>query len=544
MSNIAVNWKPNHQKTKTISTTATPLVNSHYLIVTVPQYATAASRLAEWKRMLGFDVDIVARNNWIYDSVKAVVNNYYQQKNTEYLTIIGWNNDVPGFLMTRPPSHVTDFFYGTGDTLQSYSQPNIFRGRLLVSSAEEAEVVVNKIINYERNPPIDEDFYNTGINCAFFEDDNHVGIEEYAYTYTSELIRNRMLMLGKAVHRVYKADSESYPKYWSSNYANGEEIPDSLQRPYYAWDGNASQINNLINNKSFYVLCRDHGGSTYWLWPHYDTSDIDNLENGAYQPVVFSVCCSTGHFDIENCFCKVMLSKSNAGCVGIFGASEINDTRADDILAKGMFDAVWPSTDFFSQLPSPYGPSTVQTPTYRLGQILDQGLYRVRGAFRNSTLRLFHCFGDPAMMMHTETPTPFTNASVTRQNGTITVNTGGENATIVFYNTNTNVVNSFQGTSCTFADNSNIVVCISGHNKIPYIDPGENSNTIYLQNETLTQGGVYQADYIKAGSNVTTTKPIGEINFLQGSYELIGNEIELYPGTTISTGASVEIKNN
>lgn len=239
-----------------------------------------------------------------------------------------------------------------------------------------------------------------------------------------------------------------------------------------------------------------------------------------------------------------MLSKSNAGCVGIFGASEINDTRADDILAKGMFDAVWPSTDFFSQLPSPYGPSTVQTPTYRLGQILDQGLYRVRGAFRNSTLRLFHCFGDPAMMMHTETPTPFTNASVTRQNGTITVNTGGEDGTIVFYNTNTNVVNSFQGTSCTFADNSNIVVCISGHNKIPYIDPGENSNTIYLQNETLTQGGVYQADYIKAGSNVTTTKPIGEINFLQGSYELIGNEIELHPGTTISTGASVEIKNN
>jgi lipopolysaccharide assembly outer membrane protein LptD (OstA) len=75
---------------------------------------------------------------------------------------------------------------------------------------------------------------------------------------------------------------------------------------------------------------------------------------------------------------------------------------------------------------------------------------------------------------------------------------------------------------------------------IPYIDAG----TLYIQNATLTNNTYYEAKTIKVGKNVTTTQAQGDVNFSQGSYKLIGDQVELHPGTTISLGTTVEIKNN
>ena len=73
-----------------------------------------------------------------------------------------------------------------------------------------------------------------------------------------------------------------------------------------------------------------------------------------------------------------------------------------------------------------------------------------------------------------------------------------------------------------------------------FIDAG----TLYIQNKTLTSSAYYEAKTIKVGNSVTTTQTQGDVNFTQGSHHLIGNQIELHPGTTISVGATVEIKNN
>ena len=211
-----------------------------------------------------------------------------------------------------------------------------------------------------------------------------------------------------------------------------------------------------------------------------------------------------------------------------------------------MFDAIWPSSALWPSIPNTNGINTsAPTPTFRLGQILDQGLRRVDEAYlgiNNTSTRytheLFHCFGDPSMMIYTNTPTPFQYASIVRQNGTISVNTGGETANITFYNRRTGVIETFYGTSKTYANDPEISVCISAHNKIPYIDAG----TIYIQNATLTNNAYYEANTIKVGNNVTTTQIQGNVNFIQGSYKLSGDQVELHPGTTISLGATIEIK--
>lgn len=544
LNNIALNVSHDSLLKSRASTSLLP--NSHYLIITVPKYAEAANRLAEWKRALGFDVHLLSKSNWTTNKIRDTIRNAYN--NIEYLLILGGQSDVPAkHCGWDGVSHVTDLYYGC---LTTGYTPSIFRGRIPVKTSNEADIVINKIINYEKNPCTIPSMYNTGIHCAYFQNNSQSGYEDRRFTLTSEIIRNYMLQIGKTVHRIYYTPSNVNPTNWNNGtYANGEPIPNELHRPYFAWDGDSTDIINYINQKSFYMLYRDHGEIQEWSHPKFTVNNINSLNNGQAQPVVFSICCNTGAFNHNNCFCEAFLKKSHGGCSAIFGATESSLSGANDVLAEGMFDAIWPSSALWPSIPNTNGINTsAPTPTFRLGQILDQGLRRVDEAYLGTnkeyyskyTYELFHCFGDPSMMIYTDTPTPFYNASIVRQNGLINVNTGGTTATITYYNRRTGNVESYSGTTHTHTDDPEISVCISAHNKIPYIDAG----TLYIQNATLTNNTYYEAKTIKVGKNVTTTQTQGDVNFSQGSYKLIGDQIELHPGTTISLGTTVEINNN
>ena len=546
LNNIALNVSSNSpMKSRDLLSSASLLPNSHYLIITVPKYAEAANRLAEWKRTLGFDVHILSKSTWTTTQIKDTIKNAYSD--IEYLLIIGGQSDVPAKSSNLTSIHRTDLYYGC---LTTGYTPSIFRGRIPIRTSDEANIVINKIINYEKNPCTVPSMYNTGIHCAYFQDDSQSGYEDRRFTLTSERIRDYMLQIGKTVHRVYYAPFNVDPTNWNNGtYANGEPIPNELLRSYFTWDGDSTDIINYINQKSFYMLYRGHGGIYEWIHPQFTVNNINSLNNGHAQPVVFSICCKTGKFDEFNCFCETFLKKENGGCSAIFGATEDGWSGHDDVLAEGIFDAIWPSSALWPSIPNTNGINTnAPTPTFRLGQILDQGLRRVDEAYlgiglerrTQCTYELFHCFGDPSMMIYTDTPTPFSNASIVRQNGSIYVNTGGTAATITYYNRRTGIVESYSGTTHTHSDDPEISVCISAHNKIPYIDAG----TLYIQNATLTNNTYYEAKTIKVGNNVTTTQTQGDVNFSQGSYKLIGDQIELHPGTTISSGTTIEIKNN
>ena len=552
LNNIALNVPLSDAK----STVSTGYVSNKYLIVSVPKYAIAVNRFAEWKRTLGFDVQVAIQETWDTASVKTVVSNAYVANKIKYLLIFGGQNDVPALIRDKIFNsehhyHPTDLYYGCVSMQNSYT-PDIFRGRILVNTPEEAMVVVSKIIDYERNPVTDSDFYNTGVHCAYFQEDPlWTGYEGRRFVLTSERIRDRMLSIKDSIHRVYYTESTVNPTHWNKYiYANGEAIPVQLTKPTFAWDGGSSDISSHINQKAFYVCMRDHGEVDEWYRPHYTNSDIEDLHNGNHLPVVFSICCLTGRFTCNNCFCETFLKKNDGGCVAIYGATDVSLSGPNDVMAEGMFDAIWPSTSLHPQFGMINGTSysPTPTPTYRLGQILDQGLKRCDEAYFNTygawypryTSELFHCFGDPSMMIYTEVPQTFSCASITRQtNGTIFADTGGVLATITFYNRRTGEIVSYLGYSKSYQGNPETSVCISAHNMIPYIDAG----IIYIQNQTLADGGYFDAQKIMVGKNVTSTQTQGDVNFSQGDYHLVGEDVELHPGTTISIGSSLQIEN-
>ncbi|MBR6639010.1 MAG: hypothetical protein IKL35_01465 [Muribaculaceae bacterium] len=525
-----------------------------YLIVTTNKYLEVASRFAEWKKLLGFNVHISANDSWTSSSIKTTVANIYQEfPNLYYLLIIGDHEDVPGQFSGHYFTHYTDLYYGCFDGREDYT-PEIYRGRISVSTIEEANIVIDKIINYEQNPPLNPSFYNTGLNCSYFQDTNGDGYADRRFAQTSEDIRSYLISKGKIVERIYSTGENINPLYWNNGtYSNGESIPSELRKPTFAWDGNSSDIINSINNGRFYVLHRDHGSEIAWGDPYFDKSHINQLSNGELLPIVFSISCSTGEFKYssEPCFAETFLRKQNGGCVAIFGATEISFSGYNEALILGMFDAIWNNPGLRVQISPnyPMGEST-PTPTYRLGQILDQGFNRMKeiyasaGSFWNKYhSEIFHCFGDPSMRIYTSQPTEFSNVTINRVIGNVSVNLNGATADITFYDHRTGEVLCYRGSSASYPTRlpQFVSVCISDHNKIPYISYGNIPSHIYIQNETISTDKNYDAGLITIGTNVTDTKPTGDVIIQCGEITMSASEYVIHPNVSILSGAKVTL---
>lgn len=489
-----------------------------YLIISVDKYAEAVDRFAAWKELLGFRVHKVLKGSWNSDDVKAEVKKAYAENPAlYYMLIVGDHDDVPGQYMEHHADdgdfsvHYTDLYYGCMDG-EGDETPDIYRGRLSVSSPEEAATVVDKIIGYEKTPPTDAGFYERGVNCAdYLDNDNGVAdnYEDRRYVQTAEEIRAYMLGQGKDVERVYSTNYEITPKYWNRNYFSfGEPIPEDMLKPAFAWDGNEGDIRRAINSGVFYVLHRDHGLVDCWENPYFSVKHVDMLQNGDLLPVVFCVNCDNGAFQAD-CLAERFLRKQGGGAVAVIAASDISYSGYNDALACGLFDAIWPEPGLRPKFPgvNSLGGET-PAPTYELGQILDQAQVRVSETFgspdpsvssnekndsfcRIVTKEIYHCFGDPSLQIRTEMPAPFSGVSVTRGNGCVTVGNGGETARITFVNRRTGEVVSHIAPSAVYttADFEDVDVCVSGHNRIPYIDAGKLTGIESVQTDKAAADG-------------------------------------------------------
>lgn len=489
-----------------------------YLIISVDKYVEAVDRFAAWKELLGFRVHKVLKDGWNSDAVKAEVEKAYAENPAlYYLLIVGDHDDVPGQYMEHHADdgdfsvHYTDLYYGCMDG-ECDETPDIYRGRLSVSSPEEAATVVDKIIGYEKRPPTDAGFYERGVNCAdYLDNDNGVAddYEDRRYVQTAEEIRAYMLGQGKDVERVYSTNYEITPKYWNRNYFSfGEPIPEDMLKPAFAWDGNEGDIRRAINSGVFYVLHRDHGLVDCWENPYFSVKHVDMLQNGDLLPVVFCVNCDNGAFQAD-CLAERFLRKQGGGAVAVIAASDISYSGYNDALACGLFDAIWPEPGLRPKFPgvNSLGGET-PAPTYELGQILDQAQVRVSETFgspdpsvssnekndsfcRIVTKEIYHCFGDPSMQICTEMPAPFSGVSVTRGNGCVTVGNGGETARITFVNRRTGEVVSHIAPSAVYttADFEDVDVCVYGHNRIPYIDAGKLTGIESVQTDKAAADG-------------------------------------------------------
>ena len=401
--NTFENWKTYEQAAITV-TPIEPQSRENgcdYLLITHPNYYTQAKQLANWKHMKGLQTFLI--NVTDIGSTSSAIRSYIQ---TAYDT---WDPQ-PSFVLLFgdaehvPPNYVSsaasDLWYATVDGSDYF--PDIFIGRLSADSTSEADILVQKILNYEQSPPDLDSFYENVACAAYFQDDENNGYETRRFVRTSEEIRDYLLTEDYNVERIYVTESYINPTHYNDGYyGNGEPLPDELLRPTFPWDGDATDIINALEQGIIILNHRDHGGISGWGDPHFDTSHISTLTNGELLPIVFSINCLTGRFDGNECFCEAFVRKDNGGAVAAFGATRVSYSGYNDFLCLGFYDAIWPDLD-------PTLGST--TPIYHLGGVINYGktyMTQTWGdpwGYEELTFELFHVFGDPSMEPWTAVP--------------------------------------------------------------------------------------------------------------------------------------------
>jgi hypothetical protein len=444
-----------------------------YLIICDAAFQSAAETLAGWKRLTGFRTKVVTTNDT--GTTAAEIETYIDNSQQgwlpapAYVLLLGDAEYIPCFYELTHASDpdrqeglmqgkvASDRYYG--DTSED-GIADLFVGRLPVDTLAEAQIAVDRIINYERTPPdpvTNRNFYANFAAVAYFYDaEPGDGYADARYIATSEDICRYLEQAGYSGRRIYSHDAGVRPTHESEYYVfendqgGGQPLRDYLLSPDFAWDGSTADITNAIDAGVFLLSYRGHGsrlmrsipqGWWYpggWMQPEFQEHDVAALTNGALTPIVLSTTCMTGWFDNETddqaypmysggtavqmhqtdpdneSLCEQFILNRSGGAVGVIGATRVSYSGRNDRLVWGWMDAIWP--DFIEYHSGTYGDSTA---LYQMGPVFEYGKrymltkYSYIWDYTKTTIDEFVWFGDPAMEIWTGVPELLTAADVT-----------------------------------------------------------------------------------------------------------------------------------
>jgi len=228
--------------------------------------------------------------------------------------------------------------------------PDVVFARITANNYDQLEVMVTKALDYERNPPVNQHYYDTPITACGWQTERWFQI---CAESVGGFWKN---VLGKDVERINEIYSGTPGTTWSTaqntqtvvDYfgPNGLGYIPATPNMLGGWSGgNATAINNTINAGSFMMMHRDHGMETGWGEPSYTNSNINSLDNEDLI-WVFSINCLTGKYNWSNeCFTEKFHRHTknghNAGALGVTAASETSYSFVNDTYVWGMIDNMW-----------------------------------------------------------------------------------------------------------------------------------------------------------------------------------------------------------
>ncbi|HXR31107.1 MAG TPA: C25 family cysteine peptidase [Solirubrobacterales bacterium] len=373
------------------------------LVITNPATRTSADTFANARRAAGYRVSVVETGAAVgqIGTTAAEIQTYIRARLTaplcihpSYVTIVGDDELVPTFPGIN--GIVSDLQYSMRDDTDEL--PDVAVGRILGADEAQVAAAVAKIIGYETTAPGGAAFLNHASLAAQFQDTDDVGEvndgrEDRTFVQFAETVRKGLVKRGVTVDRIYEDSPTTEPK----KFNDGTDIPASLQKPTFPWDGDGADVTTAWNAGRFMIIHRDHGWSDGWGDPLFTTTEVEGLTNGALLPVLMSINCASARYDDdETSFVQQALVKPDGGAVGVFGDTRNSPSWHNSQIGLGFVDALLPSV-----LPSE-GPATNQ----RVGDALIHGKLRLAGLAppgsdgnTRNELYLWHYFGDPSMQM-------------------------------------------------------------------------------------------------------------------------------------------------
>lgn len=361
--------------------------NGKYLFIVPDAFESVLEPLLRWKEKLGYKTRVatLSETGPTADEIKNFIQDAYDywEIPPEYVVLVGDIDGtiaVPSFFVEGyyTPWDVSDHKYSLLEGQDYFS--DVFVGRLSARTQLELNTIISKIINYESNPIIDDNWQNKAMMLSYID-------EWYGYFSARETV---MAVREKLLDYEFTA-------------------VDTFISPYQS---GASVIANMINGGYTFLNYRGAGGPGYW-WgnygPLFDIYGIESLSNGFKLPMVTSITCGGGDFANSNypsCFGETWLkagSPSNPkGAIGFIGPSELDTkTPFNNTNDMGIYQGI------------------TQEGITRCGEMLLRGkmeLYNnypschAWGNSNNSDQFYFYVYnllGDPGLQVLTDTPEIF-----------------------------------------------------------------------------------------------------------------------------------------
>lgn len=398
-----------------------------YVILTLdnPTYTNWADSIAEFRRKQGistgvFTIADIPGGNTVA-SIESWVDNAYNTWTTPPAAVLiladydDGSNGISSQRYNHPYSgtYITDNKYAD---VNENDLPDIVFARITANNAAQLETMIKKGLDYERTPPTSADFYNHPISALGWQ-------TERWFQICSEAVRgfweNELGKQPVAINKVYDGTPGTT---WSTatntstvvNYFGASGLgylpaqPSDLGGNSYWNTGNSTAINNAINNGSFILQHRDHGGENGWGEPSYSNSNINSLNNTDLT-FIMSINCLTGRFDYSSesfaeKFHRHTSGGNPSGALGLIAATQVSYSFVNDTYVWGVYDNMW--TNFM--------PDNTANPTNRKimpgfanvagKNFLYQSNWPYNSSSKQITYRLFHMHGDAFLNLYSEVP--------------------------------------------------------------------------------------------------------------------------------------------
>lgn len=386
--------------------------------------------------------------------------------------------------------------------------------------------------------------------------------DEGRYAETVDELAAVLTDKGFVTNKVYCKESDEYPKYWYEDrvvgpidvrgtkvYLNkGKEIEESMRIPTFTWNYSASDIVDSFNSGSLFTLYRGHGNAEGWVKPLFKKGNIEQITDGTFSSIIFSIACSTGRYNwAEDSFAESLIKKTNNGPVAVIAAVSDTDTEINNQFAFGLLKSVW-SGSFNSKIDMSLNPNSVCDRT--MGGILLNGLAQVRYAnaggnqYKVSTFqKMYHIFGDPSMKFYSEPP-----RIVVPEVGVVTFIDSirytfrvpiTNKASVYNHATGKHLVFKYGG-SVSIRRGERLSICFTGENVRPAIWSNQNirpmRNNVGCSNHIVREGWIWR----KAIKN----KEQYRLEWFEGTTEINGKEYANLHMMTISSIDSVPLSDD
>ncbi len=292
--------------------------------------------------------------------------------------------------------------------------PDVIFSRITARDEAELSLMVNKFLDYERNPPTSEYFYDHPITALGWQTERWFQICSEA---VGGYFRNVQGKDPVRINEIYDGNPTVDPWSTASNTQMILDVfgPDGLGYLPEApgdlgnWSGgNAADINTAVNSGAFLLQHRDHGYDLGWGEPDYSTADIPGLANTDLT-FVMSINCQTGKFNgSQECFAEKFhrhkTGNHASGALGVIAPTEVSYSFVNDVFVWGMYDNIFP--DFLPDFGStPESRGVLPAFGCAAGKyFLNYSNWPAYPSLKPITFNLFHAHSDAFTTIYTEVP--------------------------------------------------------------------------------------------------------------------------------------------